>query len=101
MRTVPGPDGDQIIADPGEHLVLTGPIRGEVTTEDGTTYDVNGVATAVDPKHAEEVAHLVGLRYAAEGHPNHDPGHPFVYEPPKEFASYTAHKNNRTLKAKV
>lgn len=52
------------------HIVLTGPIQGEVTTADGTTYDVSPTAVAVAPEHAAEVADLIGQHYAANGHPN-------------------------------
>lgn len=77
------------------HVVLTGPIRGTVTTGDGTTYDVSEVAVEVHPDHADEVAHLIGKRYEAEGHPDdvefdEDLGRsvqrPFVYEAPAQFA---------------
>lgn len=55
----------------GEHVVLTGPISGTVTLEDGTVVDVSPVAVAVSsPEQAAAVAHAVGLRYAEEGHPH-------------------------------
>lgn len=59
------------------HVVLTGPITGTVTTDDGTTYDVSAVAVEVPDEHAAEVAHLIGQRYADEGHPT-DPE--FTYD---------------------
>jgi len=62
------------------HVVLTGPISGEVTTTDGTTYDVTEAAVEVHPDHAAEVAGLVGDRYAADGHPAHDETTPFVHD---------------------
>lgn len=65
------------------HVVMTGPISGAVTLEDGTTYDVSGLFVEVDPDHAEEVAHLIGQRYADEGHPT-DPN--YTYTAPKKFA---------------
>ncbi len=61
------------------HVVLTGPIRGEVTTTDGTVYDVSEVAVEVQEDHAAEVAHLIGQRYADEGHPAAPAG--FTYDP--------------------
>jgi hypothetical protein len=85
------------VAEPHEHVVLTGPIAGTVTTQDGTTYDVSAAAVSVDPDHAAEVAHLIGSRYAAEGHPNHDERTPFVYNAPDEFADYQPHPDNDTL----
>jgi hypothetical protein len=84
-------------AAPGEHIVLTGPIKGDVTLADGTVYAVTDPAIVVDPDHAAEVAHLIGLRYAAEGHPEHDDETPFAYEAPKAFAKYAAHPDNTTL----
>lgn len=75
MQTIPG----QVI---GEHVVLTGPIQGTVTLEDGTVYDVSGVAVEAPLEHHDEIAHLIGLRYAAEGHPDHTPDNPFVYTTP-------------------
>lgn len=65
----------------GEHIVLTGPITGTVTLEDGTVVNVNDNVVAADnPEQAAEIAHLVGQRYADEGHPQVPEG--FVYEPP-------------------
>lgn len=55
----------------GDHVVLTGPIQGTVTLDDGTLVDVSAPAVAVDsPERAAEVAHQIGLRYADEGHPD-------------------------------
>lgn len=88
----------QIVAGPGEHVVLLGPIEGTVTTAGGATIDVSPVAVACSTvEAAAEVAHLVGLRYAAEGHPDHDEETPFVYEPPEEFAGYEPHADNTTI----
>ena len=76
------------------HVVLTGPIRGQVQLENGTVYDVTEPVIEVDPNHADEVAHRIGLRYEAEGHPDHGnihpPGHdeyvPFKYTPSGVYA---------------
>lgn len=76
MQTIPG----KII---GEHVVLTGPIQGSVTLDDGTSYDVSGFAVDAPLEHHAEIAHLIGLRYAAEGHPDHDADTPFVYTTPE------------------
>ena len=68
------------------HAVLTGPIKGTVTLADGTVVDVKPAVVYVDtPDQAAEVAHLVGERYAAEGHPAHDFGDPFIHEPKSEI----------------
>ncbi len=93
MQITPG----QIVAAPDEHVILTGPIAGTVTTKDGTTIDVGPVAVAVPDDKAAEVAHLIGLRYAAESHPNDST---FAYEAPKKFAKYVPHADNATLKGK-
>jgi hypothetical protein len=53
------------------HAVLTGPITGTVTTEDGTEIDVSAAYALVDSlEKAQEVAFLIGERYAEEGHPD-------------------------------
>lgn len=63
------------------HAVLTGPIQGTVTLANGTVVDVSpAVVTVPDQATADEVAHLIGLRYAAEGHPEVE--QPFRYDPP-------------------
>lgn len=65
-----------------DHAVLTGPIRGTVTLASGEEIDVRPDLITVDtPEKAAEVAHLIGQRYAAEGHPLHDPDAPFLYQP--------------------
>lgn len=60
------------------HVVLTGPIKGSITTADGTEYDVSPEVVEVDPAHADEVAQLVGEWYVANGHPQHDENTPFI-----------------------
>lgn len=53
------------------HAVLTGPIKGSVTLDDGTEIDVSPALITVEtPEQAAEVAEKVGQRYATEGHPN-------------------------------
>ena len=64
--------------------VLTGPIQGSVTVADGTTYNVSNPLIEVQEQHAEEVAHLIGQRYADEGHPTDEN---FTYDAPKKFTS--------------
>lgn len=85
MRTekifVDGMWRDHIIADEGEHILLTGPIRGDVTLASGKVIDVRPDAIVVeDHCEAAEVSHLIGQRYAEEGHAHHDPSDPFVYD---------------------
>lgn len=52
------------------HVLLTGPIQGTVTLEDGTVVDVTQPFIAVSDDQAEEIAAKIGERYAAEGHPD-------------------------------
>lgn len=71
----------------GNHVVLTGPITGTVTLEDGSTVDVSApVIEVADEAQAAEVADLIAQRYSDEGHPNVpvDDDHPegFVYDAP-------------------
>jgi hypothetical protein len=61
-----------------DHAIMTGPITGTVTTEDGTEYDVSAPVITVPEEHAAEVAHLIGQSYADNGHPT-DPD--FTYTP--------------------
>ena len=57
----------------GEHVVLTGPITGDVTLPDGTKVDVSAPVIAVDsPERAAEVAHAIGQHWAEPG--NTHPG---------------------------
>ncbi|GAB3863429.1 hypothetical protein GCM10028801_31030 [Nocardioides maradonensis] len=53
------------------HLVMTGPIKGDVVLSDGTSVDVTpSVIEVASLAIAEEVADLIGKRHAAEGHPD-------------------------------
>jgi hypothetical protein len=64
------------------HVVLTGPISGTVTTEDGTTYDIGpDLIEVASPQHALEVSDLIGQRHEADGHPLHNDENPFVHTP--------------------
>lgn len=78
----------------GTHVLLTGPISGTVELSDGTTVDVSAPFIEVSDDQAAEIAHRIGERYAAEGHPDdverdEETGEmrqvPFVYIPPAEF----------------
>lgn len=98
MKIIPG----SIVS--SGHVVLTGPIRGSVTLEDGTVVDVTPEIVEVSGQaEADEVAHLVGLRYAEEGHPNdveRDPEsgeliqQPFVYVDPATLAATLTEKES-------
>jgi hypothetical protein len=79
------------------HAVLTGPIKGTVTTEDGTEVDVSATHVYVDSlEKAEEVAFLIGERYAEEGHPDDIEKdadgnlvqRSFVHDVPKKFSKH-------------
>lgn len=52
------------------HVLLTGPITGTVTLDDGTVVDVTQPVIPVTDEQAAEIAHKLGERYAAEGHPD-------------------------------
>jgi hypothetical protein len=57
----PGPDGLT-------HLVSTGPARGEVTLDDGTTYSVTEDVIQVDsPEHARAVAFHIAKQHEQAG----------------------------------
>lgn len=83
------------------HVLLTGPIRGTVTLASGKEIDVRPDQIEVDPAEAAEIAHLIGERYAAEGHPHHDPDEPFVHIPHPDFADYAPHADNQSLRKDV
>lgn len=76
------------------HVLLTGPIKGTVMLDDGTVVDVSAPVISVTDEQAVEIAHKIGERYAAEGHPDdvevdEETGElvqrEFVYEAPAEF----------------
>jgi hypothetical protein len=82
---------------PDTHALLTGPIRGTVVKEDGREIDVTAPIVYLSSKEeAEEVAFLVGERYAEEGHPDDierdDDGNlvqrPFEHVVPKKFEKH-------------
>lgn len=62
-------------------LAYVGPtIFGQVATSDGTVYDVNEDYVEAPLEHHGEISHAIGVRYEAEGHPNHAADKPFVHE---------------------
>lgn len=79
-QPVPGPDGRPLwhYASDG-HVLLTGPAVGQMAVSDGTVYDVTPDAIEVDPDHAGELAHLIGVHLEDVGHPRHTDGEPFVH----------------------
>lgn len=94
VQIIPG----QIIVPDDKIAVLVGPIPGSVTLADGRTVDVSGDVAVVDTQDdADEVAHLVGLHYKENGHPDdieYDPKkkamvqREFDYQPPAKFKNY-------------
>lgn len=68
----------------GQHVILTGPIRGTVTLADGTEVDVTPPFVAVDsPEEVEEISFLIGEHWVENGHPDDvEDGvqRPFVHE---------------------
>lgn len=72
-------DGKPLLHYAGEHIVITGPSQGSVTTSDGTVYDVSPHVIAVAEDHVGEVAHLIGEMVEDQGHPDHDAEHPFFH----------------------
>lgn len=74
VETSTNPDGSvhkHYIADPGEHVVMTGPVTGVMTLEDGTAVNVNEAFVAVDSKEkADELADKIGMHWAETGHPD-------------------------------
>lgn len=84
------------------HAVLLGPIKGHVVLQSGKHVEVNADRIEVSTlEEAQEIAHLVGERYAAEGHPLHAPDEPFVHHVTHEkFKTYQPHVGNKTLHQK-
>lgn len=62
------------------HVLFTGPITGEITLADGTTYDVSPMQIdCTSHEHVVELCHQIGLRHEINGHPEVDGK--FVYDP--------------------
>jgi hypothetical protein len=52
-------------------VVLTGPISGILTLDDGTQYNVGPAVVEVDSEeHAAELADKIGRHWAENGHPD-------------------------------
>jgi len=70
-------------AEPGDHVVMTGPIYGSIATADGTEYDVNEPLILARLEHLGEISHAISVRHEAEGHPEHgSPGSTDPDNPP-------------------
>lgn len=74
------------------HMVMTGPIKGKVVLDDGTSVDVTPAVIEVESQErAAQVAHAIGLHWAdpTNAHPamvDVDPDgtthpRPFIYQP--------------------
>jgi hypothetical protein len=63
------------------HVVLTGPIRTDITLDDGTVVDVRPDAVHCESQEqAIELAQKISEHYEEHGHPSHDSGDEFVYD---------------------
>lgn len=63
------------------HALITGPVKGTVTTGAGDEVDVTApVLYFSSPEEAMDVADAIGRKYADHGHPDHDADQPFVHE---------------------
>jgi hypothetical protein len=61
-------------------VVITGKAYGVMTTSDGTEYDISdNVIEVASLEHAGELSHLIGVHHEENGHPDHQPGDPFVH----------------------
>jgi hypothetical protein len=75
------PDGTpHFLYESDGHVLITGPIYGTVQTEDGTTYDVSDQVIEIDPAHAGDLAHKIGVYHEEHGHPAHAADNPFVHD---------------------
>lgn len=64
------PEGQRHIFADG-HLVLTGPIVGQVMLTDGSTIDVTPeFVEAESLEHAAEISHAIGKHWGKHGHPH-------------------------------
>jgi hypothetical protein len=63
------------------HALITGPVKGTVTTAAGDEVDVTPPVLYFDSEEeARDVADAIGARHAERGHPDHDADQPFVHE---------------------
>lgn len=78
VRTITNPDGTttkHFVAEPGEHVLMTGPISGIKTLADGSSIDVTPEYIVVrDQAHADAVNKAIGMHHVENGHP-HDVDH--------------------------
>ena len=97
----------------GEHVMLTGPIRGNVELADGTLVDVTPAAidvTGKTPEEIEEIDFLIGQHWVENGHPDDrerdddedSPTYgevvqrPFVVEVPAKFKDHPGRFKGKT-----
>jgi hypothetical protein len=52
----------------GGGIIMTGPVKGRITLEDGTTYDVTPDFIEHAPGHAEALCEAIRQRHIASGH---------------------------------
>lgn len=100
MKFIPSKEDPRVgtfIAEGDEHAILTGPIVGDVTLQDGTRYGVTDFCIGAPAEHVDEIHHLIAERYVAEGHPHHDEDTPFTHVANPKFADYVPHPDNTTL----
>lgn len=79
-----------------KHVLLTGPVQGLMTLEDGTVINVTPAAIEVTPEQAEELSFLIGEHWVKNGHPDDidedDDGtpvqRPFVHKHHKKFDNH-------------
>lgn len=77
------------------HAVLTGPIKGTVTLSDGTEVEVGPAQIFAESlEQAQEIAHAIGERHAAEGHPDHDRKDPFEHDEKLSKKNFAAAKKD-------
>lgn len=58
------------IEEPGDHIILTGPVQGLRTLSDGTQVDLTPDYVNVgSSEHRDEVLDLIGLQHVENGHP--------------------------------
>lgn len=77
-----------------QHALVTGPIQGLLTLEDGTVVNVTpAVIEVTGQEQADEISFLIGEHWVKHGHPDDidedDDGNPvqrpFVHEHPAKF----------------
>lgn len=87
------------MTDPAPHILLTGPISGLLTLQDGTVVNVTPAAIEVTGQdQADEISFLIGEHWVKNGHPDDieedEDGtpvqRPFVHEHHAKFDKHPA-----------